>query len=188
MNKRFDNVDLPDFLQSSPFFIPELHDYKPKRQVSQRPTVKQILKSKPFRIVVYTIFAVVIFLCLRREATKADVWGHLTGPACYYDEPVKPPFHYGNSETDWSRFAYVQYATDEDYLCNSVIIFEALQRLGSKAERVLMYPKDFDLSAKSKNKHTELLLTAKLLYSVKLVPIEVQHNNLAMCTYHSSCS
>ncbi|THZ34429.1 hypothetical protein D6C88_10490, partial [Aureobasidium pullulans] len=50
---------------------------------------------------------------------------------------------------DWSRFAYSQYVTEKNYLCNSLMIFETLHRLGSKAE-----PRDN--------------------YNVKLVPIHVQ--------------
>ncbi|KAK0738622.1 nucleotide-diphospho-sugar transferase [Schizothecium vesticola] len=43
--------------------------------------------------------------------------------------------------TDWSRFAYVQYVTNSAYLCNSVMLFETLHRLGtSRADRVMMYP------------------------------------------------
>lgn len=44
---------------------------------------------------------------------------------------------------DWSRFAYVQYATNLQYLCNSVILFESLHRLGSKPDRLLLYPSSF---------------------------------------------
>lgn len=47
--------------------------------------------------------------------------------------------------TDWSQFAYSQYVTNPDYLCNSVMAFEALDRLGSKAARVLMYPSDWSI-------------------------------------------
>ena len=39
---------------------------------------------------------------------------------------------------DWSRFAYVQYATDQLYLCNSVMLFEILHRLESRADRLLI--------------------------------------------------
>ncbi|OQE00658.1 hypothetical protein PENVUL_c048G01716 [Penicillium vulpinum] len=75
---------------------------------------------------------------------------------------------------DWSRFAYTQYATDRDYLCNSVMIFESLHRLGSKADRVLMYPFEWSVSEDSNAKESRMLRYAQDHYGVKLRPIEVQ--------------
>ncbi|KAI9036774.1 nucleotide-diphospho-sugar transferase [Aspergillus affinis] len=43
----------------------------------------------------------------------------------------------------WSRFAYAEYVTNTLYLCNSVMLFEALHRLGSKPDRLMMYPSAF---------------------------------------------
>ncbi|KAJ5372284.1 CAZyme family GT8 [Penicillium concentricum] len=76
-------------------------------------------------------------------------------------------------QVNWSRFAYTQYATDRSYLCNSLMIFEALQRLGSKADRVLMYPYDFLLSENDSSPEARLLRFARDKYAVKLKPIEV---------------
>lgn len=77
---------------------------------------------------------------------------------------------------DWSRFAYTQYATDAPYLCNSVMLFEILHRLGSKADRLLMYPSDFKMSAAGtddESKESFLLRRARDEYNVKLQPIQV---------------
>ena len=41
---------------------------------------------------------------------------------------------------DWSRYAYILYATDPTYLCTSVMMIEQLHRLGARADRVLLYP------------------------------------------------
>ncbi|KAK1995287.1 glucose N-acetyltransferase [Colletotrichum falcatum] len=38
------------------------------------------------------------------------------------------------------RFAYVQYATDLDYLCNAVINFHRLSLLGARHDQVLIFP------------------------------------------------
>lgn len=76
-------------------------------------------------------------------------------------------------EADWSRFAYAQYVTDKNYLCNSLMIFEALQRLGSRAERLMMYPEQWSLESDSSE--SILLRKARDDYNVKLVPIHVQH-------------
>lgn len=41
---------------------------------------------------------------------------------------------------DWSQYAYVNYATDANYLCNTLIMFESLRDLGSKAQQLLLIP------------------------------------------------
>ena len=78
---------------------------------------------------------------------------------------------------DWSKFAYVQYATNTIYLCNSVMLFEILHRLGSRAERLLMYPSSFEIEsavAASESPESNLLTKARDLYGAVLEPIEVQ--------------
>lgn len=76
-------------------------------------------------------------------------------------------------QVNWSRFAYTQYATDRSYLCNSLMIFEALHRLGSKADRLLMYPYDFLLSENDSSPEARLLRFARDEYAVKLKPIKM---------------
>ncbi|KAJ4269492.1 N-acetylglucosaminyltransferase [Fusarium torreyae] len=82
-------------------------------------------------------------------------------------------------DVDWSRFAYIQYVTNEDYLCNSVMIFEALHRLGSKADRLMMYPKEMlSPDAERSSSHGgKLLIRARDEYNVTLQPIEIQHRD-----------
>jgi hypothetical protein len=77
-----------------------------------------------------------------------------------------------NVDVDWSRFAYTQYVTETAYLCNSVMLFEILHRLGSKADRLLMYPSTFSLDIKTTQ--GKLLLKAKDEYGAKLQPITIQ--------------
>jgi hypothetical protein len=181
MKQLHEEVDIPEFLHNSPFFLPEQHEFKAERRAKKKPTLKDVLKSKQFRTLIYVILGIILLLYMKRKAKKVNVWGHLTGPSCYFTEPYEPLYSYENSEIDWSQFAYAQYATDPEYLCNSVMLFETLHRLGSKADRILMYPETFSLEETSGNKNTELLLKAKLQYNVKLVPIQVQHNKLASC-------
>lgn len=80
---------------------------------------------------------------------------------------------------DWSRFAYVQYVTNDVYLCNSLMIFEALQRLGSNAERLMMYPNHMLApDAQKSDTHVgQLLIKARDEYKVKLRPVEIQRRN-----------
>lgn len=75
---------------------------------------------------------------------------------------------------DWSRYAYSQYATNSAYLCNAVMIFESLSRLGSKADRILLYPQEWDLDiASSSDRDSQLLVKARDEYNVKLTPMEI---------------
>ncbi|VVT46225.1 uncharacterized protein SAPINGB_P001108 [Magnusiomyces paraingens] len=61
-----------------------------------------------------------------------------------FEEAENPKFADLDNSVDWSKFAYVQYVTNAVYLCNSVMIFEQLQRVGSRAQRVLMYPEEWN--------------------------------------------
>lgn len=80
---------------------------------------------------------------------------------------------------DWSRFAYVQYATNDAYLCNSVMLFEILHRLKSKADRLLMYPSDFQIEEdpNTESHNGRLLREARDKYNVKLKAIQVQRRD-----------
>ena len=77
----------------------------------------------------------------------------------------------------WSDFAYVQYVTNANYLCSSLMILEALHRSGAKADRIMMFPDSWtvpediraDLGTESR-----LLAQARDLYKTKLIPIKVQ--------------
>ncbi|KAI1697863.1 glucose N-acetyltransferase 1 [Ditylenchus destructor] len=72
---------------------------------------------------------------------------------------------------DWSRFAYVQYVTNTAYLCNSVMLFERLHSLGAKADKLMMYPSQFDVE--SGTEEARLIRKARDQYGVKLMPIQV---------------
>lgn len=80
-------------------------------------------------------------------------------------------------EVDWTRFAYIQYVTNTEYLCNSVMLFEALHRLDSKPDRLMMYPDYFSVAGDDNSREAELLRIARDKYKVKLKPIQVQSRN-----------
>ncbi|KAI2705974.1 CAZyme family GT8 [Penicillium roqueforti] len=80
-------------------------------------------------------------------------------------------------EVDWTRFAYTQYVTNTEYLCNSVMLFEALHRLDSKPDRLMMYPDYFSVAGDDNSREAELLRIARDKYKVKLKPIQVQSRN-----------
>ena len=81
-------------------------------------------------------------------------------------------YNSNSKEIDWSRFAYVQYATNLPHLCNSVMLFERLHALHSKASRLLLYPSHYSLLDTSPE--AQLLRKARDTYNAKLKPIEVQ--------------
>lgn len=92
-----------------------------------------------------------------------------------YDNTTQPSTRYSTEpEVDWSRFAYTQYATDSVYLCNSVMFFEALHQLSSRADRMLMYPTKMLQSEDASSSDARLLLKARNKYNVNLVPIIAQ--------------
>lgn len=45
-----------------------------------------------------------------------------------------------NDLIDWNKFAYVTYATNPDYLCNTIILFKNLLQLNTDAKLVLLLP------------------------------------------------
>ena len=77
--------------------------------------------------------------------------------------------------TDWSQYAYCQYVTTKEYLCNSVMMFEALNRVEAKASKVMMYPEEW--SPEGDSRIARLLRKARDQYDVQLSPIQVQHLN-----------
>jgi len=86
--------------------------------------------------------------------------------------PTPSSFHpITGEQINWSLYAYSQYATDQHYLCNSLMVFASLHKLNSKADRILFYPKTWDLEiTDSKDRTSQLLIMARDKYHVKLRP------------------
>ncbi|KAJ4302621.1 hypothetical protein N0V90_001510 [Kalmusia sp. IMI 367209] len=110
---------------------------------------------------------------------------------------VRPVTHQPTSETspnindqvDWRNFAYVQYVTNENYLCNALMILEALHGSGSKADRMMMYPDNWHVTLNVENESnmaSKLLGQARDLYQTKLVPIKVQTSAKGDTTWKDS--
>jgi hypothetical protein len=76
--------------------------------------------------------------------------------------------------TNWSNFAYSLYATDSATLCHALLVFDALARLESKADRVLFFPEHWDTEVTStKDRDSQLLVLARDTYKVKLHPVRL---------------
>ncbi|MCJ1423697.1 N-acetylglucosaminyltransferase [Sticta canariensis] len=75
---------------------------------------------------------------------------------------------------NWSRYAYSQYATTSAHLCNSIMLFETLSRLGSKPDRLLFYPSTWDTDiTSSRDRDSQLLVMARDKFKVKLIPVDI---------------
>lgn len=145
----YDNLD--DLDDDSPPLRPA--DWKPRPSFTRYPP----RRLRTYAIVTFFIL-VVLYLTFRR--------GRLHPPP-----GLNPYLRY--EAVDWSRFAYSQYVTTSAYLCNAVMVFEALHRLGSRAERILFYPEDWDTWIENGNdRDSQLLVLARDQYNVQLMPIK----------------
>jgi alpha-N-acetylglucosamine transferase len=176
---------LPRFLRSSPYLpiATANGDIDASNTLQVKPNLGQILRSRRVRYLGTTLFIIIISAYFfYRPATRFDFHYPHTS---HRPNTVSLPECTENN-IDWSRFAYVQYVTNTEYLCNSVMLFEILHRLGSKADRLMMYPASMHLDATSNNKESQLILRAQKDYGVKLIPIEVQHRELGDRKYQYS--
>lgn len=171
-----DDDVLPDFLENSPFLPVWNHD-EPRRSARPKPTsIVQVLKSKPARLV-YSVFLLLLVLTYSR---RAHIYDRLTGPSCYFREPVVPDDDWKLADVNWSQYAYALYATDVEYLCNALMIFESLQQLGSKADRLLLYSDSLD-TGDEETGEGRLLAKARDKLGVNLKPVKVLHEKSADC-------
>lgn len=73
-------------------------------------------------------------------------------------------------EVNWHDFAYITYATQMEYLCNSVMLLESLVRLGVKADLLLLYDHTLELDLLA----LRLLAKAREEFGAKLKAVDVQ--------------
>ncbi|KAI2625244.1 glycosyltransferase family 8 protein [Xylaria nigripes] len=161
-----------------------------------KPSLGQILASKRIRYTMSAIAVVAFFfivirnydqiptLATVRASTGASPVAINTNSNC---PPAIAPY-FDDGSVDWSQYAYTQYVTNKDYLCNSVMIFETLHRLKAKADRVMMYPENMmSPTETSPTSHeAKLLAKARDQYGVKLVPISVQRRTGGDATWAES--
>ncbi|EAQ83433.1 hypothetical protein CHGG_09837 [Chaetomium globosum CBS 148.51] len=132
--------------------------------------VTNILSSRKLRLLLPITLILSVFV----------VFGHRYDalpriPATWSQGSDSKPVDDTESVVDWSQFAYTQYVTNSQYLCNSVMLLERLQNVGSRADRVIMYPSYMlDQNAASISPDGRLLIKARDEYGAKLVPIQVQ--------------
>ena len=132
-------------------------------------SAKRLVRSKSFWNWVF--FAAGVYLLVRLLRPPPPK------PVRHTFEPlhVTPNTDEPSDGIDWTRYAYIQYVTDKEYLCNSLMMFEALHRLGSKADRVLLYPQVWELYPKTPTWESMFLKQAQDDYKVHIVPVRPQH-------------
>jgi hypothetical protein len=173
----FDLADLTDDSDPEDYRDDYKSDWSPRSAITG---------ITPRRLRKYVIASLVFFVIL-----------YITFHRSHPPRGLSPYLNY--DAIDWTQYAYTQYVTDETYLCNSVMVFEALDRLGSRADRILFYPKDWDLEVNFENDRlSQLLNLARDRYKVQLEPVTMdslhQHEsgmlsailNLLSRTLHAS--
>jgi len=135
-----------------------------------RPTLAAIISSKTVRSALLSILALITLFSFTRRFDEP--------PNTYATQVVA----LDDPAIDWSQFAYVQYVTNEEYLCNSIMLFEALHSLGSRPDRVMLYRASMleDPQApmpSAPNHNATLLIRARDEYNVTLIPIDILSRN-----------
>ncbi|KAI3397224.1 hypothetical protein diail_11103 [Diaporthe ilicicola] len=171
---KFDEDLLPDFLEDSPF-LPVWNEKEYKRAARpQAASTAQLLRSKPARLTYGVLLFIFTIIWLR----KARVYERLTGPSCYFRDPVAPHDSWKSARTNWDEYAYSLYATDAENLCNAVMIFDDLQQYGSKAGRLLLYADTLDMND-GETREGRLLAKARDELGVNTQPVKVLHQESA---------
>lgn len=163
-----------------------------------KPSLGQILTSKRIRYTATALSIVGIFFLAFRNydripslATMRSGSGTGASAVISPGNPDCPPAvvpSFDGTSVDWSKFAYTQYVTNKEYLCNSVMIFETLYRLKAKADLVMMYPDNMMTPTETNPTSNEarLLVKARDQYGVKLVPVSVQRRTGGDATWAES--
>lgn len=141
--------------------------------------IQEIISSRKLRLwVPITLAIAVLILYIDRRHAISIEWARLRTQKTPEEAVPGGSDVAKDAAVNWSRFAYTQYVTNSHYLCNSVMLFESLHRLGSRADRVMMYPSHMLDNGAPETKRPrdgdgQLLLKARDEYNVRLVPIEV---------------
>jgi hypothetical protein len=147
--------------------------------------IGQMFRSKPVRLASAALVICIIIFVLYGSTRNG------TTLSFEYSRYLSFSKSSSSASLNWSRYAYTQYVTNTPYLCNSVMLFETLHRLGSKADRLMMYPAAMHPDPASSSVESRLLLKAQNEYGVKLMPIEVQHrpgrDRKDLLSIHGSC-
>jgi hypothetical protein len=186
--------DLPEFLHNSPYIPVLSFDIDEPQPKPVKPTIGEILRSRPVRTSIPIVICFLVILALLPHGIPKARELHLQykTPACLKQDPVEViPLTGEEKDIDWGQYAYITYATSKDHLCNALMLFESLNRLESKASRVLLYPQQWrdewieDQDGKGMDIMTEMLIQARDEYGVRLSNVELlshSHSSGGMCS------
>ncbi|KAG9246860.1 nucleotide-diphospho-sugar transferase [Calycina marina] len=163
---------IPSYLVDSPFLPPgnEGDDFTRAKPPSGPVfDIRSILRRRWKRQVLpLLLVTTVLYFVLRSVRVR---W--FSGPRCLGNPPMVPNDMYLRDKAiDWSKYAYVTYVTNTDYLCSALMLFESLHRYESHAYRVIMYPSSINLTAISTD--STLLQKARNDFGVVLIAVDVQ--------------
>lgn len=89
------------------------------------------------------------------------------------------------TEQETVRFAYAQYVTDLDYLCNAIINFSQLRRFGTEMEMALVFPDSWEQAGSSKESSAVQAVRANYPH-INLHPLPVVTTSKGDSTWHKS--
>ncbi|KAH6681017.1 nucleotide-diphospho-sugar transferase [Plectosphaerella plurivora] len=157
---------------------------------SMRPVLASVFASRRVRLTVLPAFAFCLLIFGLYHGSEIRDFGTSLSPspsAQTGSNPTPVADTPSAGPVDYSRFAYTQYVTNSAYLCNSVMAFAKLASLGSKADRLLMYPSSMlpdaqagtsgSSAAVPDTDDARLIVKARDAYNVKLSPIEIEHRD-----------
>ncbi|KAJ8066486.1 hypothetical protein OCU04_005546 [Sclerotinia nivalis] len=84
------------------------------------------------------------------------------------------------------RFAYVQYATDMDYLCNTIINFSRLSGFGVHNDMVLIYPENWDDKKNAPREYAAVQAVRVNYPHLVMRPFEILSTTHGDATWHNS--
>ncbi|KAL6689771.1 glycosyltransferase family 8 protein [Trichoderma pleuroticola] len=89
-------------------------------------------------------------------------------------------------EKENPRFAYAQYATNIDYLCNTVINFNRLKRSGTKHDMVLIFPNEWDRESANTREATAIKNLRASDLNIVFRPFDILSTDKGDLTWHDS--
>ncbi|KAK3715310.1 hypothetical protein LTR37_007277 [Vermiconidia calcicola] len=150
--------------------LPRNNELKPARSSSTgrlMQSARRFFYSKAFS---RTVLLVIILLLLADLYRSPQHHLHRLGtPNSSYESNE----HSSAAEKDWSQYAYCQYVTAEAHLCNSLVMFESLSRLGVKADKLMLFPEQW--LTKNTTEINRQLAKARDEYNVTLQPVHLFH-------------
>ena len=176
---------IPDYLMDSPFLPPGAHGdefYTTASSPNQEFDIRNVLRWRWRRRLLPVLLIFTTLFLLLRSTHSAVVRRWYSGPRCLQNPPMMPNSSYlEDNNIDWSKLAYVTYVTNTDYLCNAIMLFETLQRFGSRPHRVILHPRSMNPTAISVD--ATLLQKARNEFHVTLIPIDIQKKNKRYCKF-----